>query len=235
MRVTGHRWIVANMVAGLDGSAAVDGRVAGLSNESDRELFRQLRADADVVLVGAGTVRAEHYGPVTLTDEQVATRVGEGREPRPPIAVVTRSLLLDWAAPLFSGAGGPRPIVVTCRAAAAASVERAAEHAEVIVVGEETVDLGAAVDALADRGLPHVLTEGGPALLGELISLGLLDELRLTLAPLVGGDPLPIASGVGPSDGGQLTAFTLADLRRDGDHLFLRYVTREADRARPSL
>ena len=71
-----------------------------------------------------------------------------------------------------------------------------------------------------------MLTEGGPALLGELISLGLLDELRLTLAPVVGGDPLPIASVPRP-----LTSFTLADVRQDGDHLFLRYLTRETDRA----
>src|SRR3954447_21386335 len=111
-----HRWTVANMVAGLDGSAAVDGRVAGLSNEADRALFQQLRADADVVLVGAGTVRAERYGPVTLTDAQVAARRGPALEPRPPIAVVTRSVQLDWTAPLFSRPDGPRPIVLTCRA-----------------------------------------------------------------------------------------------------------------------
>src|SRR3954454_7981907 len=110
------RRVTANMVAGLDGSAAVDGRVAGLSNAADRALFQQLRAEADVVLVGAGTVRAERYGPVRLTDAQVAARVDAGRAPRPPIAVVTRSLRLDWTAPLFADATSPRPLVITCEA-----------------------------------------------------------------------------------------------------------------------
>jgi riboflavin biosynthesis pyrimidine reductase len=227
--MSGTRQVVANMVGGLDGSAAVDGRVGGLSSEGDRALFQQLRADADVVLVGAGTLRAERYGRVTLTDAQVAARLHAGRSPRPPIAVVTRSLQLDWTAPLFSTPGTARPIVLTCAAAGTDAIEQAEAHAEVMVVGDESVDLAAALDQLADhlahRGRLDVLTEGGPALLGELISQGLLDELRLTLAPVIGGDPLPITSGV------DLTTFTLAEVRQDGDHLFLRYLTREADDA----
>ena len=230
--MTSPTWVVANMVAGLDGSAAVDGRVAGLSNDADRALFQQLRSEADVVLVGAGTVRAERYGPVTLTDAQVALRIEAGRAPRPPIAVVTGSLRLDWAAPLFSAPDTPRPIVVTCAAAGEAAVGQASEHADVMVVGDETVDLRAALDELARRGHSQVLTEGGPALLGELIALDLLDELRLTLAPVVGGDPLPIASGLGGAGGPRsLTTFTLAEVRQDGDHVFLRYLTREPDDA----
>jgi riboflavin biosynthesis pyrimidine reductase len=227
-----ERRVTANMVAGLDGAAAVGGRVAGLSNAADRALFQQLRAEADVVLVGAGTVRAERYGPVELTDGQVATRVAAARAPRPPIAVVTRSLLLDWTAPLFSSDGSVRPLVLTCTAAGTDAIDAASAHAEVILAGDDTVDLRAALDLLEQRGLACVLTEGGPALLGELIALDLLDELRLTLAPLVGGDPLPIASGlVDPGGARPLTPFTLADVRRDGDHLFLRYLTRRADRA----
>jgi riboflavin biosynthesis pyrimidine reductase len=224
------RRVTANMVAGLDGSAAVDGRVAGLSNASDRALFQQLRAEADVVLVGAGTVRAERYGPVRLSEAQVTTRVTEGRPPRPPIAVVTRSLRLDWTAPLFAEPTSSRPLVITCEAAGADAIAGAAEHAEVVVVGDDAVDLGRALDVLADRALLRVLTEGGPALLGELIALDLLDELRLTLAPVVGGDPLPIASGLrSPAAGARsLTAFTLADVHQDGDHLFLRYLTQRA-------
>ncbi len=119
--------------------------------------------------------------------------------------------------------------MLTCTAAGTEAIEQAAAYADIIVVGDESVDLAAALDALAHhldhRDQIRVLTEGGPALLGELISSGLLDELRLTLAPVVGGDPLPITSGV------DLTTFTLAEVRQDGDHLFLRYLTREADRA----
>jgi riboflavin biosynthesis pyrimidine reductase len=220
------------MVAGLDGSAAVGGRVAGLSNDADRALFRSLRAEADVVLVGAGTVRAERYGPVALTDDQVAVRVEAGRSPRPPLAVVTRSLQLDWTSTLFARPPTPdRTIVITGAAAGAAAVATASRHAEVLVVGDGAVDLGEALAELGRRGLHRVLTEGGPALLGELISLGLLDELRLTLAPIVGGDPLPIASGLAGPGGPALTTFDQADVRRDDGHHFLRYLTRKVDHA----
>ncbi len=231
-----RRWVTANMVAGLDGSAAVEGRVAGLSSDADRALFQALRADADVVLVGAGTVRAERYGPVVLTPEQVAARVSAGRAPRPPVAVVTRSLQLDWSTPLFARVGGTdraaRPLVVTCSAAGADAIAVAAAHAEVVVVGDESVDLPAALAELEHRGMPRVLTEGGPALLGELLSLSLLDELRLTLAPVIGGDPLPIASNVaGTAAHRALTTFDLTDVRRQDGHLFLRYLTRRSHRA----
>jgi len=228
------RWVVANMVAGLDGSAAVDGRVAALSNAADRALFVALRAEADVVLVGAGTVRAERYGPVVLSEEQSAARGADGRTPTPPIAVVSRSLQFDWSAPLFAAGPGPRPLIVTCETADADRRSEAADHAEVLVAGDAEVDLDAALDQLADRGLRRVLTEGGPALLGELIELGLLDELRLSIAPVVGGDPLPIATAT-ESDhpgGRSLTTFDLADVRQEDSHLFLQYLTRRPHDAR---
>ena len=142
------------MVAGLDGAAAVDGRVGALSGPADQELFRALRAEADVVLVGAGTVRAERYGPVRLTDEQVA-RAGRCRSlAGPPIAVLTRSLELDWTIPLSRpGTDGPdRPIIITCADRPAAARARAAEHAEVVVAGSTSVDLAVALDDLATPG-----------------------------------------------------------------------------------
>jgi riboflavin biosynthesis pyrimidine reductase len=225
-------WVIANMVAGLDGAAAVGGRVGALSGPADQQLYRTLRADADVVLVGAGTVRAERYGPVRLSDDQMADRTDTGRPAVPPIAVVTRSLDLDPTIPLFAASREgfvPRPIVVTCADAPPDAREAAAEHAEVIVAGSATVDLAAALGDLRARGLSRVLTEGGPALLGELIDLDLLDELRLTLAPFVGGDPLPIATNVAP-EGRALTRFDLADVHQIDGHVFLRYLTRRADR-----
>ena len=229
------RWVTANMVAGLDGAAAVDGRVAGLSNAADRALFVELRAEADLVLVGAGTVRSERYGPVELTEPQIAAREADGRSPTPPIAVVSRSLAFDWSAPLFTSDRAPRPVLVTCAAADDDRRAEAARHAEVVVAGDGAVDLVDALEQLAAAGFRRVLTEGGPALLGELIELGLLDELRLSLAPVIGGDPLAIATpappgaAIGPRS---LTTFDLADVRQEGDHLFLRYLTRRHDDAR---
>jgi riboflavin biosynthesis pyrimidine reductase len=226
----GPCWVMANMVAGLDGTTAVGGRVGALSGTTDAELFTRLRALADVVLVGAETVRRERYGPVRLPAELQDARVADGRPPTPPIAVVTGSLELDWTIPLFAaGATGAaaRAVVVTSSAAPAARLAAAAEVADVITAdgpstaGRPRVDLGRAVAAFAERGAGVVLCEGGPALLGELVARDLLDELCLTLAPVMGGDPLPIAS-VPP--GHDLRPFRLAGSATDDGALFLRYV-----------
>src|SRR6478736_2413869 len=95
-RPDGRPWLVANMVAGLDGSLAWHGKVAGLSSDADRSLFVRLRGIADAVVVGAGTVRAEGYGPVKLPQGRRAERTAGGRTAVPPLVVVSRSLDLDW-------------------------------------------------------------------------------------------------------------------------------------------
>ncbi len=214
-------WVYANMVAGLDGSAAVHGRVGALSAPADRALLVLLRSLADVVLVGAGTVRAEGYGPVRLRDELRAARVERGQAPLPPIAVVSRSLRFDWDAKLFAPGADVRPIVITAAGAGDDAIALAADHADVIVAGDEAVDLPRALVELAARGASAVLTEGGPTLLGELIGAGLLDELCLTVTAAVGGDPLPIVEAVATRE---LVRFALASvLEEDGD-LFLRYL-----------
>jgi riboflavin biosynthesis pyrimidine reductase len=214
----GRPWVLANMVGGLDGSAARGGRVGDLTDATDQRLFRSLRAVADVVLVGAGTVRAERYGAVRLDDDLRSRRVAAGRPPVPALAVVSRSLALDWDAPLFAAAEpGARTVVVTTKTADADLRARAAEVADVVEAGEDRVDLAAAVAAL---GAGVVLCEGGPTLLGELAALGLLDELCLTLSPVMGGDPLPVA--VSPP-GAPLTRLALAHTLVEDGTLFLRY------------
>ncbi|MDO5499394.1 MAG: pyrimidine reductase family protein [Propionibacteriaceae bacterium] len=215
----GRAWMMANMVAGVDGTAAVDGRVGPLSEGPDVELFRLMRALADVVVVGAETVRREGYGPVRLPEARQAARVEAGRTPLPPVAVVSRSLELNWAAPLFTEAATPT-MVITCAAAPPERLDRARDSAEVLVVGEESVDLAALLAALAARGLPTVLCEGGPTLLGRLAAAGLLDELCLTLTPLMGGDPLPVA--LTPA-GGATSAYRLCHALGHDSTLFLRY------------
>src|SRR6478672_7900328 len=99
---SGRPWILGNMVCGIDGSAAVGGRVGGLSSPKDRELFVLLRSLADAVLIGAATVRTEGYGPVRLPPTLTEQRIAGGRSPTPPLVIVTRSLTLDWDSPLFS-------------------------------------------------------------------------------------------------------------------------------------
>lgn len=224
VRAGGGCWVLANMVGGLDGSAAVGGRVGALTGGADAELFRRLRALADVVLVGAQTVRAEGYGPVRLSDDLRAERVAAGRPPVPPVAVVSRSCLLDWSAPLFTDAEpGSRTMVLT-GAAGAEAVGTGTADVDLLVVPDASPDgaVGppALLAALADRGHDIVLCEGGPMLLGELVAAGRLDELCLTLAPVVGGDPLPIVTTVA---GMALRRFSLCHAATDDGSLFLRY------------
>jgi riboflavin biosynthesis pyrimidine reductase len=223
VRPDGRCWVTAHMVGGLDGSAAIGGRVGDLSTAPDTELFRLMRALADVVLVGAETVRAEHYGVVRLPPDRAAARVAAGRPATPPIAVVTRSLRLDWSARVFADAPPEaRTLVITCAAADPRRLEQARQVADVIVAGDDRVDPDLALGRLAERGHRVVLCEGGPSWLGELVAAGLVDELCLTVAPLMGGDPLPVA--VSPP-GGPLARFSLRHvLRSEGDDtLFLRY------------
>ena len=219
-RPDGGGWVMAHMVGGLDGSAAIGGRVGDLSTAPDAELFLLMRALADVVLVGAQTVRQEGYGPVRLPAERIAARRAAGRPAVPALAVVTRSLDLDWSARIFRAGTGPRPLVITCETADPARLARAREVADVLIAGAERVDPDQAVAGLAALGYRVVLCEGGPTWLGELVAAGRLDELCLTISPLMGGDPLPVS--VTPP-GAPLARFALRHVLRGGDTLFLRY------------
>ena len=220
-RADGRSWVMAHMVGGLDGSAAIRGRVGDLSTAPDAELFRLMRGLADVVLVGAETVRAENYGVVRLSAERAAARVAAGRAATPPLAVVSRSLRLDWSARAFADAPPEaRTLVITCAAADPVRLAEARQVADVIVAGADRVDPALALQRLGGRGYRVVLCEGGPTWLGELAAAGLVDELCLTLSPLMGGDPLPVS--IAPP-GAPLAHFSLRHVLRAGDTLFFRY------------
>lgn len=210
---------MGHMVAGLDGTARISGRVGALSTAPDQALFRRMRSIADVVLVGAETVRRERYGPVRLSDADREARVARGQAAVPPLAVVSRRLELDWSAPTFAEAAVPT-LVITCAAADGDLRHEAAHHAEVIVAGQERVEPALALAALAERGHGVVLCEGGPHWLGELVAADRLDELCLSVSPKMGGDDLPIS--VSPA-GSALVDFSLRGALVDGDTVFLRY------------
>jgi riboflavin biosynthesis pyrimidine reductase len=199
-------WVFANMVSGIDGSVAIDGRTKEMSSDADRRLFHHVRTLCDVILVGAKTVRDEHYGP---------HRPKDGSAPR-PIAVVTNTMKLDLASPFFTEAVA-RPIIVTSAQAPKEAIDRASAVADVRVVGDERVDMAAAIDDLGGV----VLTEGGPTLLAEIMRVGRLDELCLTIAPVAGGDPGRI---VADSLSGHIVRFTLASVVEEDGDVFLRYV-----------
>jgi len=138
---------------------------------------------ADAVVVGAGTARVEGYGPVRPRPAGIAWRTRHGRPAAPPLIIVSQSLNLDPGARCFSGPA----FVVTCETADARRRDQLAEVASVIVAGSARVDLQAAVRELRARGLTRLLCEGGPQLLTSLLAAGLLDELCLTLTPLLLG------------------------------------------------
>ncbi len=147
-------------------------------------MFRILRSQADVVVAGSGTVRDEHYRPAQLSAMVPGLRAG--RPATPPIAVITGSLNLDLSTSLFTDAPpDARTIVITTESAPLDRRKAAAEVADVIVAGGDHADLGAAIDALADRGLRRVLCEGGPHLLAQFAAAGRLDELCVTISPLL--------------------------------------------------
>ncbi len=213
-------WLRANMVSSADGAATYEGLTGGLGGPADRRLLSTLRALADVVIAGAGTTRAEGYGPVLPRDWWGGLR--DGRTPAPPLAVVSRSLELDVEAPIFTEALA-RTIVITCDAAPKDRLARCEKNADVIVTGGESVDIGAALDALTARGLVRQLTEGGPRLLADIAAAGRLDELCLTISPRITAGSAPrILDGAGI----EALPLSLGHVLEDEDFLFLRYVRR---------
>lgn len=220
-RPRGECWVMGHMVAGLDGTAAVHGRVGPLSTAPDQNLFRRMRQLADVVLVGAQTVRREGYERIRLDAEALHWRLRRGMPPTPPLAVVTRSLRLDWDGPLFAPVPEQgRTLVVTCAEADPQRLRQAERRAEVVIAGQDRVEPRLAVAALAGLGHRVAICEGGPSWLGEVAAAGRLDELCLTISPLMGGDRLPVA--VTPPGAG-VTGFSLRHVLVEDDTLFLRY------------
>jgi riboflavin biosynthesis pyrimidine reductase len=215
-----QRWVRANFVASLDGAAqGRDSKSGTLSSAADHRIFALLRSLCDVVIVGANTTRVEGYQPIRPEEVDASVRSRLGLAPVPTIAVVTRSLDVD--ASLLAGGDAPT-IVVTTREAAAVGRDRIPDAVPVVSAGEQSVDLAAALDALSARGLQRVLCEGGPSLMRDLVASGRLDELCLTLRPLVvAGERHRITRGASIVPDTRLELRSL--LASDGD-LFARYV-----------
>lgn len=217
---TGAPFIRANMVSSIDGVAAVKGVSASLSSPDDQRLFAILRDLADLVLVGAGTVRQEGYGPSVLSPARQRRRQRwTDRGPLPYAVITNTGLDPDLSFFQTPKGDGARPIVIT-HAAAADQVRL--DRCELVIAGEERVDLPQAKKALGDLGFRHVLCEGGPGLLGSLISQELIDELCLSVSPLLVG----AGSGPGLIGNTQLADpvnWTLAGLHSGTNSLFARY------------
>jgi riboflavin biosynthesis pyrimidine reductase len=186
-RLPPGRALRVNFIASPDGSTTVDGKSRGLQMPGDLLVFRILRALGDAILVGAGTATAEGYGP--MEDDPVVVRLREdlSRPPTAPIVVVSRRASVPLDTRLTSGR--VPSICVTCEAAdPQRRAALAAAGLEVLVCGEDNVDLPLTLDRLAERGIEQLTCEGGPQLLHSALVAGVVDELDLSISPfLVGG------------------------------------------------
>ncbi|WP_233605722.1 pyrimidine reductase family protein [Micromonospora sp. Llam0] len=184
--VAAHDHLRVNFVTSVDGAVAVAGRSAGLSGRADKRVFGVLRMLCDALLVGAGTLRQEQYRALRLDDRRRRWRRQHGLPTHPTLVVVSASLDLDPDQPALADAPA-RPIVLTTTDAPADRRRRLARVAEIVPAGERALDLTAGLSQLRARGHRRLLCEGGPVLLGSLTAADLVDELCLTVSPLLAG------------------------------------------------
>jgi len=213
-----------NAITSLDGGATTGGTSGGLGGAGDRRLFAVQRELSDVIVVGVGTARAENYGGARMTVAQRRRRQRRGQSEVPPIALVTRSALIEHDLPVLTGSE-VTPLVLTCADSVAGARNRLGSTAEVVDCSAalpDAVDLATLLQRLAERGLVRVLCEGGPSLLGAFVAERLVDEVCLTSAPLlVGGGAVRVTSGAVDV----LTPMRRAHVLTDGDgYLYTRYV-----------
>ena len=192
----GRPWVICCMVASLDGAVSVGGRSGDLGSPADYAVLTALRTRADAVLVGAGTLRTEGYGQIHLSDEARLRRRRRGQDELPLLAVVSSSCDFDPTSEVWRGPRRNR--LYTTSAAAPERLKAMQEVADVRVLetgGGSAVSAEAVVDDLTGDGLAVVLLEGGPTLNSHFARAGLLDELCLTLSPLLVGGGGGIIAG----------------------------------------
>ncbi len=208
-----------NFVTSVDGAVEIEGRSAGLGSPADKLVFGLLRQYPDGLLVGAGTVRAEGYNAVRLDGERRAWRAARGLDPYPRLIVISRRLDLDPTHRTLSEAPR-RPIILTSRAAPPDRITALTAVADVLAHGDDEVDLPAAVADLRERGIGTILCEGGPRLFGSLTAADLVDEVCLTVSPLLAG---PGAGRITAGPPSEVRDLALAHILYAEDAILLRY------------
>ncbi len=227
--------VVANFVESLDGVVAVPrlpGSHAVISggSEADRFVLALLRACADAIVIGSGTLLASPHGTWRVdrayppaADAFAELRARRGRREQPLLAIVTTGGSLDPAHPVLETGA----LVLTTEEAAPRLRAAVPEATEVVAVSKgDAVDMGAAVDVLRAHGCSVIVSEAGPTLFAHLIASRLVDELFLTVSPLIAGRAADARFGL--VEGVELLPDTrvagrLRSVRTHGSHLFLRY------------
>jgi 5-amino-6-(5-phosphoribosylamino)uracil reductase len=216
-RIEGRPWVMVNFISSADGGTAIGGKSSGLGDDDDKALFQAMRAVADVIMVGSGTVEAENYRPVTLDDDRRERRVAAGLPEVPVLAIVSGRLGFDPEARVFSDPQH-RPMVITGPDAEPAKLALIGDSADMVFLDDVTP--AAILDRLGAARV--ILCEGGPTLVGQFVTEHLVDELNLTIAPtMIAGRSARVAHGA--------PAEPPLDMRLDralfGDRsLFLRYL-----------
>jgi 5-amino-6-(5-phosphoribosylamino)uracil reductase len=214
----GSPWVRMNFVSSADGAATAGGVTKDLATSGDRRVMRLLRELAEVILVGAGTVRAENY--------RGARKPSRCAGPPPPIAVVTATAQLDPAARLFTDTTVP-PLILASAASSEANRRRLVDAgAEVVALPGERLSADTVLAELERRGWRRVLCEGGPHLFGQLLAADVVDELCLTVSALLAGGAIDRIA-MGPDH--PLRPLRLASVLTEQDALLLRYL-RDRDR-----
>jgi len=215
----GRPYLALNMVSTLDGKATIDWRTKGLSSDLDRKLFHHLRTQADAVMVGAGTVRAERYGRIAKSDDLRAKREREGLAPDPLAVVVSARLDLPADLPLLQQEG--QKVVIATGSDAVLQGTKA--DIEYVRSGDDLPVLLARLRE--EHGVRSVLCEGGPTLNSHLFAAGLVDELFLTLSPKVSGGAAALTIVAG-GDLVEPTEMALVSVASGDSELFTRWRAR---------
>ncbi|MCZ6680541.1 MAG: dihydrofolate reductase family protein [Candidatus Poribacteria bacterium] len=222
-------YTVLNMAMSLDGKITTrDGAGAQFTSKADKVRLREIRSQADAILVGAGTISADDP---TFTSREAyrALRLQRGMAPNPIKAVVSGSGSISETARMFQPNGAPA-LVFTTQRIPASRLERLREVAEVYRVGETTVDFQRVLEILRETcQVMHLLIEGGGQVNSDLFHAGLIDEVYLTLSPkIIGGRDVPtIVEGDG-FDFLDIVELALLDHRVVDDEIFLHYRVRKS-------
>lgn len=213
--------VLLNMVATVDGRAAVGGRSGPIGGEGDSALFGELRTLTDAILVGTGTLRAEGYGRLVRSEARRARREAAGLPADPSLLLLSRRLDLPWDAPLFA-VPEQRVLVGCADDAEGGPPAQTRAQVELVRLGEEPDLAGLLRVARREHGVRSVLCEGGPTLNARLLAAGMLDELFLTIGPLLTGDDQALGILGGPALP-EPARLALRWVLRHEDELYLRY------------
>ena len=223
---TGSPRVSFNFVSSLDGAATLTGRSGGLGNAADRRIMGLIRRTTDILLLGAGTVRTEGYSGDLIGTAGAQWRTSQGKSGHPALAVVSGSLRIDPDLPFFATAAEP-PLVITTAEANRVRRKALEKVAEVVTCGQRHLDVDLLIKELERRGHSRIHSEGGPRLFVTFQQAGRVDELCLSVSPLLTAGPGP---RIGASSQEDLPPrrMHLQHVLRCGDMLFLRYLTRQA-------